>query len=137
MNILVAEDEADIRSLLQLALTDDGHRVFAASDGAKALALFQAEEIHLAILDVMMPRLDGLNLLRKLREKSTVPVIFLTARSGDADKVLGLGLGADDYLSKPFSTDELLARVTRFFAGITSTCRRCRQPRIWNTAACR
>jgi DNA-binding response OmpR family regulator len=130
LNILVAEDEADIRSLLQLALTDDGHRVFAASDGAKALALFQAEEIHLAILDVMMPRLDGLNLLRKLREKSTVPVIFLTARSGDADKVLGLGLGADDYLSKPFSTDELLARVNALLRRNYEYMSACRQPRI-------
>lgn len=111
MNILIAEDEADIRSLLQISLTDEGYTVFPAADGLAALAVMQKDEIHLAILDVMMPRLDGFNLLRKIREISTVPVIFLTARADDMDKVLGLGIGADDYLAKPFSMSELLARV--------------------------
>lgn len=111
MNILVAEDETDIRSLLQISLADEGYSVFPASDGLEALAVIHKEEIHLAILDVMMPRLDGFNLLRKIREVSTVPVIFLTARADDMDKVLGLGMGADDYLAKPFSMSELLARV--------------------------
>ena len=111
MNILVAEDEADIRNLLTISLEDEGYRVFPAADGIAALELFEAESIDLAILDVMMPRLDGFNLLRRIREKSTVPVIFLTARGEDMDKVMGLGMGADDYLSKPFSMSELIARV--------------------------
>jgi DNA-binding response OmpR family regulator len=111
MNILVAEDEDDIRNLLKISLADEGYTVFPASDGLEALAVLHREDIQLAVLDVMMPRLDGFNLLRKLREFSTVPVIFLTARADDMDKVLGLGLGADDYLAKPFSMSELLARV--------------------------
>lgn len=111
MNILVAEDEADIRNLLTISLEDEGYRVFPAADGMAALERFEAESIDLAILDVMMPRLDGFNLLRRIREKSTVPVIFLTARGEDMDKVMGLGMGADDYLSKPFSMSELIARV--------------------------
>lgn len=111
MNILVAEDEADIRNLLTISLEDEGYRVFPAADGMAALECFEAESIDLAILDVMMPRLDGFNLLRRIREKSTVPVIFLTARGEDMDKVMGLGMGADDYLSKPFSMSELIARV--------------------------
>lgn len=111
MNILVAEDEADIRKLLTISLEDEGYRVLPAADGMAALALFEAEPVDLAILDVMMPRLDGFNLLRRIREKSTLPVIFLTARGEDMDKVMGLGMGADDYLSKPFSMSELIARV--------------------------
>jgi DNA-binding response OmpR family regulator len=111
MTILVAEDEEDIRNLLRMNLTDEGYTVLPAADGLEALEMLRKSEIHLAILDVMMPRLDGFNLLRKIREFSTVPVIFLTARADDMDKVLGLGLGADDYLAKPFSMSELLARV--------------------------
>jgi len=111
VNILVAEDEADIRNLLTISLEDEGYRVLPAADGAAALELFEAEPVDLAILDVMMPRLDGFNLLRRIREKSTVPVIFLTARGEDIDKVMGLGMGADDYLCKPFSMSELIARV--------------------------
>jgi len=111
MTILVAEDEADLRNLLRMNLTDEGYTVLAAADGLEALELLRGSDVRLAILDVMMPRLDGFNLLRKIREFSTVPVIFLTARADDMDKVLGLGLGADDYLAKPFSMSELLARV--------------------------
>lgn len=111
MNILVAEDEKDIRNLLKLNLEQQGYRVHAAKDGMEALDILQKEKIHLAVLDVMMPRLDGFNLLRKIREDSTLPVIFLTARGEDMDKVLGLGLGADDYLVKPFNMAELIARV--------------------------
>lgn len=111
MNILVAEDEADIRTLLTISLEDEGYRVLPAADGIAALEVFGAEAVDLAILDVMMPRLDGFNLLRRIREKSSVPVIFLTARGEDVDKVMGLGMGADDYLAKPFSMSELIARV--------------------------
>lgn len=111
MNILVAEDEKDIRNLLKLQLEQEGYCVFAASDGMEALDIIQNKAIDLAILDVMMPRLDGFNLLRKIRKTSNLPVIFLTARGDDMDKILGLGIGADDYLVKPFSMAELLARV--------------------------
>lgn len=111
MNILIAEDEADIRNLLRINLEENAYTVFPAKNGLEALDILKAQEIHLAVLDVMMPGLDGFNLLRKIRETSTVPVIFLTARADDMDKVLGLGIGADDYLVKPFSMSELLARI--------------------------
>ena len=111
MTILVADDENDIRNLVKISLEENGYTVVTAENGKQALDIIQTQTIHLAILDVMMPVLDGFNLLRKIREKSTIPVIFLTARTNDMDKVLGLGLGADDYLSKPFSITEMLARV--------------------------
>ncbi len=111
MNILVAEDETDIRRLIRLHLEEKGHRIFEAKDGLEALELLGRLELNLAILDVMMPRLDGFNLLREVRKTSHIPVIFLTARNEEMDKVLGLGLGADDYLVKPFSQAELVARV--------------------------
>ena len=111
MNILIAEDESDIRNLLKISLEGEGYKVFAAKEGHEAYEIFKKENIDLAVLDVMMPRLDGFNLLRKIREDSTVPVIFLTARSEEMNKILGLGIGADDYLTKPFSMNELIARV--------------------------
>lgn len=111
MRILVAEDEEDIRNLLRISLEENGYTVIAAKNGKEAWEIIETQRIHLAVLDVMMPVLDGFNLLRKIRENHTLPVIFLTARTGDMDKVLGLGLGADDYLAKPFSMAELLARV--------------------------
>ncbi|MDF2890073.1 MAG: DNA-binding response regulator [Clostridia bacterium] len=111
LNILIAEDEKDIRNLLKLQLEQEGYSVYAAKDGLEALEMMQDKAIDLAILDVMMPRLDGFNLLRKIRQTSKFPVIFLTARGDDMDKILGLGIGADDYLVKPFSMAELLARV--------------------------
>lgn len=111
MNILIAEDEKDIRNLLLLKLEQEGYSVFAVKDGLEALEVIKKKPIDLAILDVMMPRLDGFNLLRKIREISTVPVMFLTARGDDMDKVLGLGIGADDYIVKPFNMQELLARI--------------------------
>lgn len=111
MKILVADDEADIRNLIQISLEENGYAVLTAQNGKQALDILLSEDIQLAILDVMMPVMDGFNLLRKIREHSTIPVIMLTARTDDIDKVLGLGLGADDYLSKPFSVAELVARV--------------------------
>ncbi len=111
MNILITEDEKDIRNLLTISLEEKGYTVFPAKNGRAAWEIIKAQEIHLAILDVMMPELDGFNLLRRIREISTLPVIFLTARTEDMDKILGLGLGADDYLAKPFSMNELIARV--------------------------
>jgi DNA-binding response OmpR family regulator len=111
MTILIADDEKDIRNLIKINLEEGGYTTVTAQDGKEAWEILTTKEVHLAILDVMMPVMDGFNLLRKIREHSTVPVIFLTARAGDMDKVLGLGLGADDYLVKPFSISELMARV--------------------------
>lgn len=111
MNILIADDENDIRNLIKISLEENGYTALTAQNGKEAWDILTAQDVHLAILDVMMPVMDGFNLLRKIRERSTIPVIFLTARTDDMDKVLGLGLGADDYLAKPFSIAELMARV--------------------------
>lgn len=111
MNILIAEDEKDIRELIKISLENESYKVFATSNGIDALDVIQNNRIDLAILDVMMPRLDGFNMLRKMRQTSNIPVIFLTARCDEMDKVLGLGIGADDYMVKPFSITELIARV--------------------------
>lgn len=111
MTVLIADDESDIRNLIKISLEENGYTVLTAKDGRQAWEILSAHEVHLAILDVMMPVMDGFNLLRKIREHSTIPVIFLTARTDDMDKVLGLGLGADDYIAKPFSVAELVARV--------------------------
>ena len=111
MNILIADDEDDIRNLIRISLEENGYTVWTARNGKEAWDILSSREVHLAILDVMMPVMDGFNLIRKIREHSTIPVIFLTARADDMDKVLGLGLGADDYMAKPFSAAELVARV--------------------------
>lgn len=111
MNILVAEDENDIRELIAECLECDEYNIYTAENGVKALKIFNDIKIDLLILDVIMPYLDGFNLLKKIREKSNVPAIFLTARGEEMDKILGLGLGADDYIVKPFSFGELKARV--------------------------
>ncbi|HHW00222.1 MAG TPA: response regulator transcription factor [Clostridiaceae bacterium] len=111
MNILIADDESDIRNLIKISLGENGYTVLTAQNGKEAWDILMTQDVHLAILDVMMPVMDGFNLLRKIREHSTIPVIFLTARADDMDKVLGLGLGADDYIVKPFSIAELVARV--------------------------
>jgi len=109
--VLVVDDDPKIRDLLRLYVTRDGHRVVLASDGAEALVSAQRQAPDLVLLDVMLPGVDGLEVCRLLREKSDVPIVLLTARSGDSDKVIGLDLGADDYVVKPFSPRELMARV--------------------------
>lgn len=111
MKILIADDEVDILNLLKVSLEESGYEVITAQNGKEAYDKFMSESVDMVILDVMMPIIDGFNLLRKIRENSTIPVILLTARVDDMDKVLGLGLGADDYISKPFSIAELIARV--------------------------
>jgi len=117
--ILIAEDEEDIRQLLSIHLENEGYDVYQAADGLEALELFYKEDIDLMLLDVMMPKIDGFKVLTKIRENSDIPVIFLTARSEEEDKILGLGLGADDYVVKPFSLLEIASRVNaqlrRFF----------------------
>lgn len=111
MRILIAEDEKDLLELLQDNLTREGHDVFISENGKLAWDIFEREKIDLCILDVMMPEMDGLQLVLKIREKSQTPVIFLTARGAERDRVLGLSLGGDDYLVKPFSMAELKVRV--------------------------
>jgi DNA-binding response OmpR family regulator len=109
--ILVIEDEADLNALLQRELTAEGHLVGKAFDGGTALAMVEREVPDLVILDWMLPDLDGLAVCRRLRERHVMPIIMLTARSDEVDRVLGLEVGADDYVTKPFSLRELLARV--------------------------
>ena len=110
-NRLVCDDEKDIVSALKIYLTADGYQVFEAYDGIQALEILKKQEIHLVLMDIMMPRMDGISAMVKIREISNVPVILLTAKSEDTDKVLGLTVGADDYVTKPFNTVELQARV--------------------------
>ena len=109
--ILICDDEADIVSALKIYLTAEGYHTLEAADGQQALRLLAENEVHLLLLDVMMPRMDGITALARLREQYNLPVILLTAKSEDTDKVLGLNVGADDYITKPFNPVELLARV--------------------------
>lgn len=115
MRILIAEDERDIRELIEIHLMKEGYDVLTAKDGIEALEIFNSDPIDLAVLDVNMPRLNGFKLLNKIRKDSQIPVILLTARGSDEDKILGLGLGADDYLTKPISMVELVARIKAHF----------------------
>ena len=110
-NILICDDERDIVAALKIYLEAEGYTTFAAHDGREALDVLRREKIHLVLMDVMMPALDGIAATAKLREESNVPVILLTAKSEDTDKVLGLNVGADDYVTKPFNPVELCARV--------------------------
>lgn len=111
VNVLVCDDEKDIVSALRIYLESEGYQVYTAYDGLEALEVLETKEIHLVLLDVMMPRLDGIQTMAKIRETSNVPIILLTAKSEDTDKVLGLNVGADDYVTKPFNPVELQARV--------------------------
>src|SRR6266446_6598139 len=109
--ILVVDDEDAVQKLLTYPLERDGYRVVQARDGEEALARFDAENVDLVVLDVMLPKLDGLEVCKRLRARSTVPIIMLTARDDELDKVVGLELGADDYITKPFSIREFRSRV--------------------------
>ena len=109
--ILLVDDEQPIQTLLSFPLQRDGYEVVAASDGREALARFDEQAFDLVVLDVMLPRMDGLEVCRRLRARSSVPIIMLTAKSEEIDKVLGLELGADDYITKPFSLREFRSRV--------------------------
>lgn len=109
--ILIAEDDRDIRELLKLYLESEGYLVLEAENGKQALETAQKQRPDLAILDIMMPEMSGLDLTRRLREKTMMPILILSARDQDHDKILGLNLGADDYMTKPFNPLELVARV--------------------------
>lgn len=111
INILVVDDEKEIADLVEIYLVSDGYNVYKASNGEEGLKLFEKYNIDLAILDIMMPGMDGLTMCKKIRETSHIPIIFLSAKSTDLDKILGLGTGADDYVTKPFNPLELTARV--------------------------
>jgi len=110
-NILVVEDDREIRDGIEIFLKGQGYRVFKAEDGIRGLELMKENEIHLAIVDIMMPRMDGITMTMRLRETYDFPVIMLSAKSEETDKVVGLNIGADDYVTKPFTQLELMARV--------------------------
>jgi len=110
-NILVCDDEKDIVEALRIYLNAEGYNVYQAYNGKEALDVLKKEKIHLVLLDIMMPVMDGISTISALREKSNVPVILLTAKSEDTDKILGLNIGADDYITKPFNPVEVIARV--------------------------
>jgi DNA-binding response OmpR family regulator len=109
--ILLVDDEDSVQKLLAYPLERDGFRVLQARDGEEALSLFAADRVDLVVLDIMLPKLDGLEVCKRLRAKSSVPIIMLTARDDELDKVLGLELGADDYITKPFSIREFRSRI--------------------------
>ena len=110
-NILICDDERDIVSALKIYLSSEGYTLFEAYTGREALAVVKKHDIHLILMDIMMPEMDGISATAKLRETCNVPIILLTAKSEDTDKVLGLNMGADDYITKPFNPMEVLARV--------------------------
>ena len=110
-SILVCDDDKEIVEAIEIYLSQEGYRILKAYDGVEAIKILESEEVNLLILDVMMPRLDGIRATLKIREKNSIPIIILSAKSEDADKILGLNVGADDYVTKPFSPLELVARV--------------------------
>ena len=110
-SVLICDDEPDIVSALKIYLTSPDMKIFTAGNGREALDILEREEIHLILMDIMMPVMDGISAMVKIREKSNIPVILLTAKSEDSDKILGLNVGADDYVTKPFNPAEVIARV--------------------------
>ncbi len=111
INILVCDDDREIVDAIEIYLSQDGYQIYKAYDGEQALEILKKEDIHLLIMDIMMPRLDGIRATLKIRESSSIPIIMLSAKSEDTDKILGLNIGADDYITKPFNPLELVARV--------------------------
>ena len=109
--ILVCDDDKDIVEAIDIYLTQEGYEVLKAYDGDEAIKVLKSNEVDLLIMDVMMPRLDGIRATLKIRENMSLPIIILSAKSEDADKILGLNIGADDYMTKPFNPLELVARV--------------------------
>ncbi len=110
-NILICDDDRDIVSALDIYLSSEGYRTLKAYDGLEALRLVEQNEVHLILMDIMMPGMDGIRTTAKLRESWNIPIILLTAKSEDSDKILGLNIGADDYITKPFNPIEVIARV--------------------------
>ncbi|HEX9024979.1 MAG TPA: response regulator transcription factor [Clostridium sp.] len=110
-NVLIVEDEKEIADAIAIYLNNQGYNVFKACNGVEGLEIIEKENLHLAIVDIMMPKMDGITMVMKLRENFEFPVIMLTAKSEEMDKIMGLNIGADDYVTKPFNPMELLARV--------------------------
>lgn len=110
-NILICDDDRDIVNALKIYLSDPSYSLYEAFDGGEALEIMSRQDIHLVLMDIMMPRMDGISAMVKLREHTNVPVILITAKSEDHDKILGLNVGADDYITKPFNPMEVAARV--------------------------
>ncbi|MEL6544016.1 MAG: response regulator transcription factor [Myxococcota bacterium] len=127
--VLVVDDDRNIREVVRFALTDAGYHVREAENGAEALGVFERGGIDLLVLDIVMPEDDGLTVCRKVRSQSSVPVIFLSSRDDELDRVLGLELGADDYITKPFSPRELVARVRAVFRRIEETKAQSSEPK--------
>ena len=111
INILVCDDDKEIAGAIEIYLRNEGYRVFKAYDGIQALEIARKETLHLIIMDIMMPKMDGVQATMKLREEQNIPIIMLSAKSEDYDKITGLNVGADDYVTKPFNPLELIARV--------------------------
>ena len=109
--ILVCDDDKEIVEAIEIYLTQEGYEVLKAYDGMEALKVLESEHVDLLVIDVMMPKLDGIRATLKIREENNMPIIILSAKSEDADKILGLNIGADDYVTKPFNPLELIARV--------------------------
>ncbi|MCC3864648.1 response regulator transcription factor [Terrisporobacter petrolearius] len=110
-NILVVEDDIDIIKLLKIYLENDGHRVISAQNGLDALQIIENIKVDLVVMDIMMPKMDGYELTMRIRSKYTIPIIILSAKNEDSDKIMGLNLGADDYMTKPFNPLEIVARI--------------------------
>ena len=127
-HVLIVEDDKEIREGVQIYLQSQGYKVFQAADGIEGLEVLEKEEIHLAIIDIMMPRMDGIRMTMKLREKYDFPVIMLSAKSEEVDKITGLNIGADDYVTKPFTPDgacELSAETLPKIPGEARTTGEC------------
>lgn len=110
-NILVVDDDKDIVESINIYLKNEGYKIYKAYDGIQALEIIQSKEIHLILMDIMMPNLDGIKTTIKIREDENIPIILVSAKSEDTDKIIGLNIGADDYITKPFNLLELIARV--------------------------
>lgn len=110
-NILVCDDDREIVDAIEIYLLQEGYTIYKAYDGEQAIRILKEQQIHLLLIDIMMPKLDGIHATLKIREYSSIPIIFLSAKSEDSDKILGLNIGADDYITKPFNPLELVARV--------------------------
>lgn len=110
-NILVCDDDKEIVDAIEIYLLQEGYQIYKAYDGEQAIRILKEKTVHLLILDIMMPKLDGIHATLKIREYSSIPIIILSAKSEDSDKILGLNIGADDYVTKPFNPLELVARV--------------------------
>ena len=124
INIMVCDDDKEIAGAIEIYLRNEGYNVFKAFNGVEALDIAKRETLHLIIMDVMMPKMDGIQATMKLREEKNIPIIMLSAKSEDYDKITGLNVGADDYVTKPFNPLELIARVTNRGDWLLTTMRK-------------